>query len=97
MGDYVFWWRLPRGKSKGTWRGPGVVIGQQGESVWVSHGNSTVLVAKEQLRKAVAEELWAPGLDEVKLYDDLQEMEKRLREDAREHQFEDERGPPSRG
>ena len=77
-GTYVYWWRIPKHKTEGVWRGPGVVIGNKGDSVWVSCGTYTILCAREQLREAVSEELWAPGLDETSLVQDLGNLQQRF-------------------
>ena len=84
-------WRLYSGM-KGAWRGPAIVVGHQGEeNTWVSNGGEAVLVAREQLREAVEEECWAPGLDEKDLHETLIDLVEKL--DRDEPQGVDERGP----
>ena len=91
VGTYVCYWRLYSGM-KGAWRGPAIVVGHQGEeNTWVSNGGEAVLVAREQLREAVEEECWAPGLDEKDLHETLIDLVEKL--DRDELQGVDERGP----
>ena len=71
VGTHVYFWRKDRGsgkKDKGTWKGPGVVVGIQQDNIWISVAADAILVAPEQLREAHEEELWAPGHDEVPGY-----------------------------
>lgn len=64
-GDYVYIFRAnktPGGRARqrqniGEWIGPGVVIGREGESYWVSRGGRCILCAAEHLRLAESEEL----------------------------------------
>ena len=41
----------------GEWIGPGVIVGREGESFWVSRGGRCLLCAREHLRPAESEEL----------------------------------------
>ena len=67
-----------------------MVIGHQGENVWVSTGGEAVLVAPEQLREAHKEELWEPGLDELTMHDTLMQLHDKI--STGEYDGVDERG-----
>ena len=69
------------------------MIGAQGcENVWVSNGSEAILVATPQLREATEEELWAPGLDELTLHENLMDLQTKL-EEGEEMTGADETGP----
>ncbi|CAE7204839.1 RE1 [Symbiodinium microadriaticum] len=59
QGDHVFFYRKPKNNKNWEWHGPGVIIGHEGPSVWVSFAGRCHLVAPEHLRTASAEELGA--------------------------------------
>ena len=56
-GSMVLFWRKPANKKNGFWKGPGIVIGRQGENYWISHGGRCYLCAAEHLRRALPEEV----------------------------------------
>ena len=53
-GDLVYYWRAGHDvhEAQGQWLGPARVIGVQGGNVWVSHRETAIKCAKEQLRMA---------------------------------------------
>ena len=57
IGERVFFYRLARNNKRGTWQGPGVVIGREQENIWVSKGGRCLLCAPEHVRLATNEEL----------------------------------------
>jgi hypothetical protein len=61
IGDTCFFFRELRKKGlKGkqpSWLGPSLVVGKQGNNLWVVFGGRCYLVAQEQCREAVGEEL----------------------------------------
>ncbi|CAE7025469.1 GIP, partial [Symbiodinium sp. CCMP2456] len=56
-GERVFYYRKTKNNKKGTWVGPGTIIGQEGANLWVTRGGRCVLCAPEHVRLATAEEL----------------------------------------
>ena len=52
IGERVFFYRLARNNKRGTWQGPGVVIGREQENIWVSRGGRCLLCALEHVRLA---------------------------------------------
>ena len=57
VGERVFFYRLARNNKRGTWQGPGMVIGKEQENIWVSKGGRSLLCAPEHVRLATNEEL----------------------------------------
>ena len=57
-GDTVFFWRPSQGRRAAGWKGPAVVIGVEGDNVWVSHAGNALLCAAEHIRQATNEEVW---------------------------------------
>ena len=59
IGEMVCFYRIEKVATKrGSWRGPGVIVGSEGPSNWwVSFGGRCHLVAEEHLRPSTAEEL----------------------------------------
>ena len=65
VGESVFFFREDRNYKKGStanhklgrWRGPGVVIGFEGQNTWVSQAGRCFLVAPEHIRAPTGEEL----------------------------------------
>ena len=57
VGDMVCFLRKPKDRKEYVWKGPGVVIGQEGGNFWVSQGGRCHLCAVEHLRRASPEEL----------------------------------------
>eukprot|EP00959_Pyramimonas_sp_CCMP1952_P269122 5626659-Pyramimonas_sp.AAC.1 len=59
QGDLCFYYRqLKKGSiEKGTWLGPAVIAGKQGQNYWISHGGFTKLVAPEHIRPVTTEEV----------------------------------------
>ena len=57
VGERVFFYRLARNNKRGTWQGPGMVIGKEQENIWVSKGGRCLLCAPEHVRLATNEEL----------------------------------------
>ncbi|CAE7680753.1 GIP [Symbiodinium microadriaticum] len=60
IGEMVCFYRL--GKSgttskRGQWRGPGLILGNDGGNWWISYGGRCHLVAEEHMRPSTAEEL----------------------------------------
>ena len=100
MGDYVYVYRVnktPGGKARqrqnaGEWIGPGVVIGKEGESFWISRGGRCVLCAAEHLRHAESEEL-GQAFQTKALKEDLMKLVQNLdKEDS--DAFADATDPP---
>ena len=68
VGDYVYIHRVDKtagGKARvrqniGEWIGPGLIVGKEGASYWVSRGGRCLLCAAEHLRPAEPEELFKP-------------------------------------
>ena len=58
-GEFVcFYYRIEkRGTKNGRWRGPGVVLGEEGGNYWVRFFGRCHLVAAEHLREASSEEI----------------------------------------
>eukprot|EP00974_Lingulodinium_polyedra_P022447 2167286-Lingulodinium_polyedra.AAC.1 len=61
VGELCFVYRLARNaggrRNKGTWRGPCICIGHQGDNTWVSLGGRTMLAAPEHLRQINPEDV----------------------------------------
>ncbi|CAK0856334.1 unnamed protein product [Prorocentrum cordatum] len=51
QGDLCFYYRqLKKGSiKKGTWLGPAVIVGKQGQNYWISHGGFTELLPRRKL------------------------------------------------
>ena len=60
-------------------------------NTWVSSGGEAIMVAPEQLREAMEEELWAPGLDDLTLHETLADLQDKIR--AGGYEGVDETGP----
>ena len=97
-GDYVYIFRVDRisGKARhrqnvGEWIGPGMVIGKEGTSYWVSRGGRCLLCAGEHLRPAESEELGGAFQSKVMQHDLLQ-LVQNIDEDI-EETFADARDP----
>lgn len=69
VGDYVYIYRVDKtagGKARvrqniGEWIGPGLIVGKEGASYWVSRGGRCLLCAAEHLLKVKnSEELFKP-------------------------------------
>lgn len=61
VGQMVFFWRddSKKDRTKGTnWKGPGHVVGTQGENLWIACGGRCFLVAREHAREVVGDEKW---------------------------------------
>ncbi|OLP97775.1 Copia protein [Symbiodinium microadriaticum] len=57
VGEQVFYFRKTKNAKRGMWMGPGTVIGEEGNNLWVSKGGRCVLCAEEHVRLATPEEL----------------------------------------
>ena len=98
-GDYVYIYRVDKtagGKARqrqnvGEWIGPGVVIGKEGSSFWVSRGGRCVLCAPEHLRPAESEELGA-AFQTRALKEDLMKVVSNLEDEDDEEVFADATG-----
>lgn len=98
-GDYVYIYcadRSTAGKARhrqnvGEWIGPGVVIGKEGSSYWVSRGGRCLLCAGEHVRPAESEELGGAFQSRV-LKEDLLQLVEGM-EDDKEDIFADARDP----
>ena len=85
QGDYVYIFRVNKTtggverkrQNVGGWIGPGVVVGKEGSSYWVSRGGRCVLCAAEHLRPAESEELGMAFQTKV-VKDDLMRLAHRL-------------------
>ena len=89
VGDYVYIYRVDKtagGKARvrqniGEWIGPGLIVGKEGASYWVSRGGRCLLCAAEHLRPAESEELGgafqtkALKEDLLKLINNLEDLE----------------------
>ena len=101
VGDYVYVFRVNKtagGKARqrqnvGEWIGPGVVIGKEGESYWISRGGRCVLCAGEHLRPAESEEL-GQAFQTQALKDDLMRVVQNLKDEDNDEVFADATDPP---
>ncbi|CAE7252997.1 RE1 [Symbiodinium sp. CCMP2592] len=58
VGELVSFYRIEKVATKrGSWRGPGTIIGSEGGNWWVSFGGRCHLVAEEHLRPSTPEEV----------------------------------------
>jgi hypothetical protein len=85
IGEMVFFYR--KAGDRGDWRGPAVVIGQEGENVWVSFAGRAFLCAREHLRVACPDELWGMAAEE-EVKEDLRTLGQKLREGDSEYKDE---------
>ena len=53
----VFYYRKTKNNKKGTWVGPGTLIGREGVNLWITRAGRCVLCAPEHVRLATGEEL----------------------------------------
>eukprot|EP00435_Cladocopium_sp_Y103_P070748 s785_g36.t1 len=101
-GDYVYIYRIDKtagGKARqrqnvGEWIGPGVIIGKEGNSFWVSRGGRCVLCAPEHLRPAESEELGA-AFQTKALKEDLMRVVANLEDEGNDEVFADATGAPA--
>ena len=99
-GDYVYIYRVNKtagGKARqrqnaGEWIGPGVVIGKEGASYWVSRGGRCLLCAAEHLRPAESEELGV-AFQTKALKEDLMRVVANLEDENNDEVFADASGP----
>ncbi|CAE7239520.1 RE1 [Symbiodinium natans] len=56
-GEQVFFYRKAKNAKRGSWLGPGTVIGPEGNNLWVTRGGRCFLCAPEHLRLSTPEEL----------------------------------------
>ena len=104
MGDYVYVYRVDKtvgGKARvrqniGEWIGPGVVVGKEGSSYWVSRGGRCILCASEHLRPAESEELGAAFQSRV-LKEDLLKLVNNLEDSDNDDTFADATGDVAHG
>ena len=60
IGEMVCFYRLDKAgttSKRGRWRGPGLILGQEGGNWWISYAGRCHLVAEEHMRPSTAEEL----------------------------------------
>lgn len=99
-GDYVYIFRVDKTskgvarhrQNKGEWIGPGVVVGKEGPSYWVSRGGRCVLCAAEHLRPAESEEL-GTAFQTRAVKEDLMGLALRLDDSEDEEAFADATAP----
>jgi len=99
-GDYVYIFRVDKTakgvarhrQNKGEWIGPGVVVGKEGPSYWVSRGGRCVLCAAEHLRPAESEEL-GTAFQTRAVKEDLMRLALRLDDSEDEEAFADATAP----
>ena len=100
QGDYVYIFCVNKtagGKARhrqnaGEWIGPGVVVGKEGASYWVSRGGRCILCAAEHLRPAESEEL-GTAFQTKAVKDDLLKLAHRLEDSEDEDTFADATAP----
>ncbi|CAK0820255.1 unnamed protein product [Prorocentrum cordatum] len=97
QGDLCFYYRqLKKGSiKKGTWLGPAVVVGKQGQNYWISHGGFTKLIAPEHARPISSEEIWWPGIDDQH-GEAIEQLQRAIRDTdvAADMEYEDLRAEP---
>ncbi|CAE7692154.1 GIP [Symbiodinium sp. CCMP2592] len=57
IGDPVHYWDQPKDRRRARWLGPGVVVGRQGGSYWISRNGKCRLTAPEHVRASGPEEI----------------------------------------
>ncbi|CAE7324982.1 RE2, partial [Symbiodinium sp. CCMP2456] len=59
IGESVHFWHKPKNRRRGSWTGPAVIVGKEGNNYWISNNGRCRLTSPEHIRGSTPEEVGA--------------------------------------